>query len=70
VTTENAPATERLVRAPEAARFLGYSTGHLRNMASLGAVPSVTLPTGGLRFRLSELAAWAEGQPKSEAGAA
>lgn len=49
---------DRLLTAAEAARFLGYSEGTVRNKASAGELPFVKLPSGGLRFRLSELEAW------------
>ena len=67
MNNEKASVDDRLLRAPEAARYLGYSTGTVRNMASDGTLPSVKLPTGGLRFRLSELQAWVAGHPKAEA---
>jgi excisionase family DNA binding protein len=68
LNTDNAPV-DRLLKVREAARYLGFSPGHLRELASAGTVPSEKLPTGGLRFRLSALDAWIAGQP-TEAGAA
>jgi excisionase family DNA binding protein len=53
---------DRLLKAKEAARYLGYTEGTLRNKAAAGEVPSVKLPSGALRFRRSELDAWIEGQ--------
>jgi len=70
VTTENNLA-DRLLPASEAAHFLGYTEGTLRNKASAGEVPSVKLPSGALRFRLSELEAWiATARPDSNGEAA
>lgn len=61
------PRLDRLLTAEDAAVYLGYSEGHLRNMASEGTIPSTKLPTGALRFRLSELDAWIAGHPKAAA---
>lgn len=71
MTSENAPveALEPLVDAEDAGRFLGYKPGTVRNMAAAGTIPSVKLPTGALRFRISELAAWVEGHPQTEPAA-
>ncbi|MEQ1573101.1 MAG: helix-turn-helix domain-containing protein [Vicinamibacterales bacterium] len=49
---------DRLMKAAEAARYLGYTEGTLRNKAAAGEVPSVKLPGGALRFRRSALDAW------------
>lgn len=49
---------DRLLTAREAAHYLGYSEGHVRNLSSEGAIPSVKLPSGALRFRRSALDAW------------
>lgn len=49
---------DRLLTAPEAARFLGYSEGTVRNKASAGEIPSLNLPSGALRFRISDLERW------------
>lgn len=64
---------DRLLTAAEAARYLGYSEGTIRNKASRGEIPSVKLGHA-LRFRLSELDAWIAEQDaaarKSEAAEA
>lgn len=59
---------ERFVTVEEAADFLGYKPQTVRNMVSEGDrdLPFHRLPTGALRFRISELAAWAAGHPKAE----
>lgn len=49
---------DRLMTAKEAARYLGYAEGTVRNKASSGDLPIVKLATGALRFRKSELDAW------------
>lgn len=51
---------DRLLKAAEAATYLGYAEGTVRNKAAAGEIPSVKLPSGGLRFRLSALDAWVE----------
>lgn len=48
---------DRLLTAIEAARYLGYAEGTVRNKASSGELPSVKLGTA-LRFRRSALDAW------------
>ena len=53
----NAGLPDRLLNASEAAEYLGYSEGTVRNKASEGVLPYVKLGTA-LRFRLSELDAW------------
>lgn len=61
---------DRLLTAAEAARYLGYSEGTVRNKASAGDLPYVKLGTA-LRFRLSELEAWvAEQDAAAKKGAA
>jgi excisionase family DNA binding protein len=57
---------DRLLTAGEAARYLGYAEGTVRNKAADGDLPSVKLPSGGLRFRRSELEAWSRGEWKPE----
>lgn len=52
---------DRLLTAAEAARYLGYSEGTIRNKASRGEIPFVKLGHA-LRFRLSELDSWIEAQ--------
>lgn len=49
---------DRLLTAEEAARYLGYAEGTVRNKAAAGEIPSVKLPSGALRFRRSALDAW------------
>lgn len=49
---------DRLLTAAEAARYLGYAEGTVRNYAAEGKIPSVKLPA--LRFRRSALDAWIE----------
>lgn len=51
------PLDDRLLTAAEAARYLGYSEGTIRNKASAGEIPFVKLGFA-LRFRLSELERW------------
>lgn len=48
---------DRLLTAGEAATYLGYAEGTVRNKAAAGEIPSVKLGTA-LRFRRSELDAW------------
>ncbi len=48
---------DRLLTAAEAARYLGYAEGTIRNKAAAGEIPTVKLGTA-LRFRRSELDAW------------
>lgn len=58
----DAPGNEdRLMTAREAARYLGYAEGTVRNKASSGELPSVKLGTA-LRFRLSDLDKWVREQ--------
>lgn len=52
---------DRLMTAKEAARYLGYAEGTVRNKASSGEIPSVKLGTA-LRFRRSELDRWVDEQ--------
>lgn len=59
-----------LLTARQAARYLGYSEGHVRNLASDGAIPSVKLGTGALRFRKSALDAWMTERDAKPAGSA
>lgn len=49
---------DRYLTAAEAARYLGYAEGTVRNKASKGELPSVKLGHA-LRFRRSELDRWA-----------
>lgn len=48
---------DRLLTAGEAAAYLGYSEGTVRNKAQRGELPSVKLGRT-LRFRRSELDRW------------
>lgn len=60
----NPPGNElpdRLLTAKQAAEYLGYSEGTIRNKASAGEIPTVKLGTA-LRFRLSDLQAWVDEQ--------
>ena len=50
---------DRLLKAAEAARYLGYAEGTVRNKAASGDIPSIKLPSGALRFSLVALEAWA-----------
>lgn len=52
---------DRLLTAREAARFLGFTEGTVRNKASDGTLPFVKLGKA-LRFRLSELEGWVSSQ--------
>jgi len=52
-------ADDRLLTAREAAHYLGYAEGTVRNKAAAGEIPFVKLGTA-LRFRRSELDAWIE----------
>ena len=52
-------ASERLITTKEAAEFLGYTEDSLRNKVQAGEIPHIKLPSGALRYRLSELEAWA-----------
>ena len=54
---------DRLLTASQAAHYLGYAEGTVRNKAADGEIPSVKLGTA-LRFRLSELDAWIEERTK------
>jgi excisionase family DNA binding protein len=56
---------DRLLKAAEAARYLGYAEGTVRNKAASGEIPSIKLPSGALRFSLLALEAWA-GQRDAE----
>lgn len=60
---------DRLITAEEAALYLGYSEGTVRNKASAGEIPFTKLPSGALRFRISALDAWiaAHNEPKRPA---
>jgi excisionase family DNA binding protein len=64
--TDTGNEGDRLLTAKDAARYLGYSEGTVRNYASEGVIPSVKLPTGGLRFRRSELDVWIASRPAAE----
>lgn len=48
---------DRLLTAGEAATYLGYKEGTVRNKAAAGEIPKVKLGTA-LRFRRSELDRW------------
>lgn len=52
---------DRLLTAAEAAHFLGYTEGTVRNKASNGEIPTVKLGVA-LRFRLSDLRQWVQDQ--------
>lgn len=66
----NGNLPDRLLTAAEAARYLGYTEGTVRNKASAGEIPSVKLGHA-LRFRLSTLDAWiAEQDAAAKAAAA
>ncbi len=56
---------DRLMTAKEAARYLGYAEGTVRNKASAGELPIVKLKSGALRFRKSELDMWVAGNVAS-----
>lgn len=61
---------DRLLTAAEAAQYLGYSEGTIRNKVSAGELPHVKLGTA-LRFRRSELDTWiAEQDAKAKAAKA
>lgn len=55
--TDTSNKEDRLITAEEAARYLGYAEGTVRNKAAAGEIPSVKLGTA-LRFRISELDSW------------
>lgn len=57
--------TTELIKAPEVAELLGYSEQHIYRLASTGKIPTVKLPTGGLRFDKSVVLAWARREEKS-----
>lgn len=48
---------DRLLTAKEAAQYLGYAEGTVRNKAAAGELPTVKLGTA-LRFRRSDLDGW------------
>ena len=60
---------DRLLTAEEAAHFLGYAEGTVRNKAAAGEIPSVKLGFP-LRFRLSDLRAWVQEQDAKARAAA
>lgn len=49
--------SDRLLTVKQAATFLGYAEGSIRNMAGRGDLP-VTRLGRSVRFRLSELERW------------
>ena len=53
--------TERLLTAREVAELLGFAPGTVVDWAEAGRIPYFKVG-GRLRFRLSELEAWLEGQ--------
>lgn len=59
--TEPGNDPDRLMTAKEAAVYLGYAEGTVRNKVSAGEIPYVKLASGALRFRRSDLDAWIEG---------
>lgn len=61
MTRDGNDIEDRLLTAAEAARYLGYAEGTVRNKAAAGEIPTVKLGTA-LRFRRSELDAWITGQ--------
>jgi excisionase family DNA binding protein len=66
---EDTNSPEPLVKAKAAARFLGLSVGYVRKRAADGDIPCVKMPTGGVRFRMSELEAWLNKEPVGSAAA-
>ena len=53
--------TERLLTAREVAELLGFSAGTIVAWAEAGRLPAFKIG-GRLRFRVSEMADWLEGQ--------
>lgn len=60
---------DRLLTAAQAAEYLGYTEGTVRNKAAAGELPTIKLGTA-LRFRLSELDAWIAAQDAAAKGRA
>jgi excisionase family DNA binding protein len=52
--------TERLLTARELAAWLGVSASTILDWHEAGRIPSLKLPTGPVRFRVSEVEAWLE----------
>jgi excisionase family DNA binding protein len=52
--------TERLVTARELGELLGMSAATVLDWHEAGLIPSFKLPTGPVRFRVSEVEAWLE----------
>lgn len=53
-------AAERLLRAAELAETLGVSAATVYDWFEAGTLPGFKLPSGAVRFRLSDVEAWLE----------
>ncbi|HEY8536656.1 MAG TPA: helix-turn-helix domain-containing protein, partial [Vicinamibacterales bacterium] len=61
VNMDGNPLDDRLLTVAEAAQFLGYAPGTLRNKIARGEIPHVKLGYT-VRIRLSDLRRWIEEQ--------
>jgi excisionase family DNA binding protein len=63
---EIAKNPNRLLKAAEAAEYLGFVEGTVRNMVSAGTIPHLKVGRA-LRFRVSDLDRWLDARAKDAA---